>query len=46
LASSSFAIASTLKSLASKLDDLEKNIIKKHQVSTEDFADLFQENYD
>jgi ERCC4-related helicase len=46
LASSSFAIASTLKSLASKLDELEKNIIKKHQVSTEDFTDLFQENYD
>jgi len=46
LASSSFAIASTLKGLASKLDELEKNIIKKHQVSTEDFADLFQENYD
>ena len=46
LASSSFAIASTLKGLASKLDELEKNIIKKHQSSSPDFAELFQENYD
>ncbi len=50
LASSSFAIASTLKGLALKLDELEKNITKKHQASSLvpsfDVAELFQENYD
>ena len=50
LASSSFAIASTLKGLAVKLDELEKNITKKHQAASLepsfDVAELFQENYD
>ena len=46
LASSSFAIASTLKGLVLKLDELEKNITKKHQASNFDVTELFQENYD
>jgi len=50
LASSSFAIASTLKGLVLKLDELEKNITKKHQAPnfapSLDITELFQENYD
>jgi ERCC4-related helicase len=46
LASSSFAIANTLKGLALKLEDLEEKILQKHQTSGVDFTALLEENYD